>query len=192
MFLGIIRCIIDISSKSRLASADVKSKRARVIVLEELESKTAGRGKLKADGGTGWALVGADDVGVARLEAADGTVLESLRWLVGVCGALVGGAGQNVRNKTTLTVEAVRASLELVQLWEQEDEGASLAGVRGRNVKVEDGRDGAVDSAVVLSAVSGVWRARRDWHDQVRVLVVTVDVSWAGTGRGGRGSSASG
>lgn len=97
-----------------------------------------------------------------------------------------------MRNKTTLAVELVRAGLELAQLWEEEDERASLAGVRSRNVKVEDGRNGAVDSAVVLSAVSCLWRAGRDWHDQVRELIVTVDVSWAGTRRGGSSSRASG
>jgi len=73
-----------------LTGTDVETKRARVIVLEELERKAVGRGQLEADGGTTWAAVRADNVAVARLEAADGTVLQSLGWLVGVGRALVG------------------------------------------------------------------------------------------------------
>lgn len=142
-----------------LARANVETKRARVIVLEEVQGKAAGSRELKADSAVGWALVGADDVRVARLQAADGAVLRSLRWLIGVGGALVGDAGENVRNETALSVELVRASLKLAQLREEEDKRACLSGVRCRNVKVEDAGNSAVDGSVVGSAIGGVWRA---------------------------------
>jgi len=73
-----------------LTGTDVETERARVIVLEELERKAVGGRQLEADCGTSWAAVGADDVAVAGLEAADGAVLQSLGWLVGIGRALVG------------------------------------------------------------------------------------------------------
>jgi len=87
-----------------------------------------------------------------------------------------------VGDETTLVVEGVGASLELALLREEEDERAGLASIGGRNIKVEDGGDSAVDGTVVLGAVRGVGRGRADRDNQVRVLVVTVDVSWASTG----------
>lgn len=68
-------------------------------------------------------------------------------------------------------------------LREQEHERAGLAGVRGWDVEVEDGADLWRDGAVVGSAIGGGGFARVNWDDEVRVLVLSVEVGRARSSR---------
>ena len=114
---------------SCLAGTDKDTQRAGVVVLKEVQRKAVDRGNVKGDLGTGRARVGADDIAVAGSDGADHAVLELGGRHVGVRGAGVGVAVQEVRVNATLSVESVAARLELAKLGEEEDQRALLASV---------------------------------------------------------------
>lgn len=68
---------------------------------------------------------------------------------------------------------------------QQEDERASLAGVGGGDVEIEDRRGGGRNGAVVRCALGGSGGGAGDGDDQVRVLVATRQSRGAGLRRGG-------
>ena len=79
-----------------------------------------------------------------------------------------------------LTVEGEVRCLKLALLREEEDEAAGLALVGLRDVEVVDRASGTVDLPVVRCTVSLVWVLGGDRDNQVRVLVVAIQVGWAG------------
>jgi len=86
--------------------------------------------------------------------------------------------------------EGVVGGLEQALGGKSEDELASLASIALRDVEVEDGASGAVDSSVVLSAIGLVRGSGVDGDNQVGVLVSSGEVvgaDGAGGSCGGRG-----
>ena len=69
----------------------------------------------------------------------------------------------------------VAGSNKVLDLWEEEVERAGLVCVGGRDVEVEDGREGGVDAGEVLSTEGGSGGGGGDGHNQVGVLVVAAE-----------------
>ena len=63
--------------------------------------------------------------------------------------------------------------------WEEEDQGASLAGVRGGDVEVVDCGHGGGDFAEVVCAGWDGWGGGVDGDDEMWEFPVTVEVCWA-------------
>jgi hypothetical protein len=119
------------------ARSHEKTKRGRVVILEEAERKpTLGR-KLNRLGGASLASSGGDDVAVAGL---DGNIAEvfSDGWCVAPGGRLAGDRAQLTAAKASRSRESVVGSGQILLLREEEDNGALLSGILGWDVEVED------------------------------------------------------
>lgn len=162
--------------------------RRGVVVLEEVEVGATSVLHLEADCLSSGALEGRNQVGVARGDRGNAVVLLDLG---SIAEGSLRSSGRLQHGEIDLAVaaEGVRRGLEVLLLGEQEDETAGLAGVRGRNVKVEDARDGGRDCAVERGARSLVGRRGVDGYDQVGEFILSGEIGRAaGDGRlGGRG-----
>jgi hypothetical protein len=128
---------------------------------------------------------GRDAVRIARSDREVTKVLLDARRVVVSCGRS-GRGGQFGHVDLAISAERVRGRLQVGLVGEEEDERAGLAGVGGRDVKVEDGRDGGRNLAIVRRAFGGVGRRGVNRHDQVRVLVVAGEGSRAARAGGRR------
>lgn len=172
-----------------LASGDEQTDGAWVPVLEVVEAGSRDRADSVRDslasgareaGNNGGGTRGDSEVAEVSLDAA----------LSGVGGRVGGHGGQLREVNLAVAGEAEGRGLELVLLGEEEDKRAS-ASVGLGDVEVEDGADVGGDGAVVGCAERLVRRRGGDRDDQVRVLVLAVEVGWAALGatRGGRSRS---
>jgi len=153
-----------------LADGHEKTQWAGVPVLEEVQSHAALRGQLVRHFLACFAAAGGHDVAIAGLKLEVVEVAGDLRYAV-VSGLLSSGRFQLVTTHAARAGVVVVGSLKVLLLREEEDNGASLALVAGRDVKVEDAARGAVDLAKVRGAVALVGRVLVDWNDEVRSLV---------------------
>lgn len=170
----------------RLAGSDVETQGRRVPVLKEVEAETALRAELDRLPRASLALHVGNDVAVARLDG-DGAEVLAHRWCVAPGGLTNLGRGAELGEAdATGAGEGVGASLEVLLLREEEDDGALFALVALRNVEVEDGGGSAVDLTEVGGAIGGILALRGDRDDGVRSLVGAGKSGLAGRARGGR------
>jgi hypothetical protein len=163
-----------------LASGDEQTDGAWVPVLEVVEAGSRNRVDLVRDSLAGGAREACNNGGGTRGDSEAAEV--SLDAAFGGVGGLVGGHGaQLLEVNLAVAGEAEGGGLELVLLGEEEDKRAS-ASVGLGDIEVEDGADVGGDGAVVLCAESLVRRRGGDRDDQMRVLVLTVEVGWAALG----------
>lgn len=162
-----------------LALAHIHANGTRVVILEVLERKVTRAAHLVRDTLTRGAIKRISSPAAARHDvegsalAVLGRLVAPRRLLIGVGLELGDGALAGAR-------ESEGGGLEVGLLGEEEDGGAFFARVRGGDIKVEDGAGVAVYFAVVLGAVGLVGVLGVDRDDQVRVLVVAVEVLGAG------------
>ena len=124
---------------NHLAHGDVEANGAWVVVLEVVEGQAARGSDLVADALPAGARTAGDDILIASRDAGWSTeILVNLRDSA-VAGLLGSWAAQQRNVKPTGTAETESRGSELVLGREEEDERASLARIRGWNVKVEDG-----------------------------------------------------
>lgn len=169
-----------------LALGDVQTNGRRVVVLEVVQVGVTSSRNLKADALASGAVKGGNVVAVAGRDSHD-AVVSLLGGLVVVGGATGSGVLELGKVELAVALEGEARGLEVLLLGEEEDEAALLAGVAAGNVKVENGRDVAVDVAKVRGALGGVRVGLVDGDDQVRELVRAVEVGRAGVlGRRGR------
>lgn len=161
-----------------LALTDISADRARIVVLEVVQRQAAGSTHLIGDCLTRSARVGHDCVRVARRYAVDG--LDGLACTLVVERGLLASIGIALRElQTSRARDGEGRSLKVLLLWEKEDQSAGVARVRLGNVEVEERADIAIGLSVVGGS-RGVGRlGRRDGHDQVRVLVLAVQIGRA-------------
>jgi len=109
---------------ANLASGDVKTNGARVVILEEAQASSRGRAKLVRDSPSSWASEGRHNGGRARSDGLDTEVS-----LDGTLRGIRGGLGSDVveLNEVNLPIarEIVGGSLKLGLLWKEEYQGAS-------------------------------------------------------------------
>lgn len=141
-----------VQAYSHLALADIQAKRARVVVLEVVEGKVTLAADLVADSLSSSARARGNRVRVARSNG-HGSKVGLLARLVGVGGLLAGRTLELGEVDLAGAGNSVGRSLEILLLWEQEDDGTGLARVRGGDVEVEDRASVAVDLAVVGCAI---------------------------------------
>lgn len=171
---------------SHLANGDVSTDWAWVVVLEVLQVKAISGRDLHADTLTSGASHAGNEVLVAGSDVGDGVadVAGSGNSVVG--GLLSGWSSERGNLHATLAVEGEGRGLQIILLGEEEDERASLAGVLGLDVEVEDAAHSWGDGGEVRGTLSDRWVGRVDWHDEMWVLVSTAQVGWALlVGRGG-------
>lgn len=161
-----------------LALTDISADRARIVVLEVVQRQAAGSTHLVGDCLARSARVGHDCVRVARRYAVDG--LDGLAGTLVVERGLLASIGIALRElQTSRARDGEGRSLKVLLLWEKEDQSAGVARVRLGNVEVEERADIAIGLSVVGGS-RGVGRlGRRDGHDQVRVLVLAVQIGRA-------------
>jgi hypothetical protein len=179
---------LQLLQQTRLTASDVGSDGAWVVVLEVLKGEVTLAADLVADGLASSAGTRGDGVRVAGGDTHGGKV-RLLTGLVGVSSLLVGWALELGEVDLAGAGDGEGRGLKVLLLGEQENKRAGLARVRRRNVEVKDRAGVAVDLAVVLGAVSLVGLLRVDRYDEVGVLVVSVQISWAhatGLSRSGR------
>jgi hypothetical protein len=164
-----------------LALANIHAKRRWVVVLEEVESISTLATHLVRHSLPSSTRTRSNNIGITRGKAHASQVA-GLAGLVSPRGLLVGRAAQLREAALSAARGSVAGGLEVLLVGEQEDDRACLAGVGGRDVEVEDGASGLVDFAVVRGAGGVIGRAGVDGDDQVRVLVVSIQVCRAGTG----------
>jgi hypothetical protein len=153
----------------RLVNVDVKADRARVEVLEVVETGVANGLHLDGDGLTSAAGSLVDVVRVASRHLLGGEHLVGLG-LGLVSGALDAGRLQDAELDFAGAGHREGGGLELRLLGEEEVERASLAGVGGGDVEVEDGADRAGGGTVEGGVVALVGLGGVDGDDQVREL----------------------
>ena len=176
---------------AHLARGHEETERRRVVVLEEVERKTALGRKLDGLGGASLAVTGRDNVAVTR---HDGEIAEVLSdgWCVAVGSLLVRNRAQLAATKAAGAREGVVGGGQVLLLREEEDNGALLSGVFRRDVEVEDRASGGADFAKVGSALRDVGLVRGDGDDQVRSLVSAGEASLASRATGGGSARACG
>jgi len=149
-----------------------------VVVLEEVQIGATGILHLICNCLTGRAGEGRDHIRVTRRDSNVTQVLGNRGKVVGV-GRAAHRAGKLSKVDLAITTEAVRRGLKIFQLGEQEDQTASLAGVRGGDIKVESARDARGNGAIVTST-SGLIRGRRvNSNDQVGELIIAGEIGRA-------------
>lgn len=149
--------------------------RRRVVVLKEVEVGRAGVLHLVSDGLASRALEGRDEVRVAGGHGEVTEVLLDVRAVV-VVGRTLGGGVKLSEVDLAIAAERVRRSLEILQVREEENEAAGLAGVRVGNVEVEDRRHSVGDGSVERGARRLVRGRRVNGDDQVGILIVAREV----------------
>ena len=153
----------------RLVDVDVKADGARVEVLEVVETGVANGLHLDCDGLAGTARSLVDVVRIAGRHLLGAEDLLGLG-LVLVSGALDAGRLQDAELDFAGAGEREGGGLELGLLGEEELERASLAGVGGGDVKVEDCADRAGGGTVERGVVALLGHGGVDGDDQVREL----------------------
>ncbi len=126
--------------KTTLAHSDVESNRARIIILEIPQSAGAGTLQLEAHGLPTRARERRNAVGIPWAHARDAIIRLHAR-RIGVAR----GLGRNTTQEGEINGPAgpgEGGGDEVGLGGEEEDEGTGLAGIRGRDVEVEDRRDG--------------------------------------------------
>jgi len=99
-----------------------------VVVLEVVKSVAAGGADLVTDCLSSGARTGGNNVAVTWL-GVDGGEGGVVGWLVGPSGRLRSRLGEGREGQATGTGKGVGRSLKLSLSWEEEDDGAGLAGV---------------------------------------------------------------
>ena len=159
-------------SSSHRARCDIEPNRCRVVVLEVAQARASHRADLDAHGGIRGAGPSRDAITATRRDRPDAVVQ---RYGGGVgegrlarCGAAEPGEVDGAR-----PAEVVAGRLQLRLLGEQEHQRALQPVVAGRDVEVEDRRDGRRDGAEEGRAVGRGGRGGVDRDDQMRVLVAS-------------------
>lgn len=168
-----------VRSKSVLAGGDVQADGARVVVLEVLKAQATVGTKLVALRGACSTVTRGDHVAVAGHWREVAGVLFGLGARV-VRRALLGSRAEVVDRDGAFPVEGEVGRLEVALLGEEEDEAASLALIGLRNIEVVHRASGPIDLPVVRCTVGLIWVLRRDGNDQVRVLIVALQICRAG------------
>lgn len=150
--------------------------RRRVPVLEEVEVGIASILHLVRDSLASWTRESGDEV---RVTGRDGDLTQVLqdRGHVIVRGRFSSNLGQLRDIDLAVATECVVGGLEISPLREEEDQAAGLAGIRRRNVEVEDSRDGWGDCAKLRGTTRSTGRRRVHGNNQVRVLIVARGVT---------------
>jgi len=160
----------------------------RVPIIHPRDVKATNSGELVGESLASGTRSGGDDL---LSTDSDGDCGDGLGGRNVVVRGGLGGRSAELRNSDGATGgEGVVGGLEQALGGESEDELASLASIALRNVEVEDGAGGAVDSSVVLSAIGLVRGGGVNRDNQVGVLVGSGEVvgaDGAGGSRGGRG-----
>lgn len=169
-----------------LACGDVQAKRRRVVVLEVVEVRVACSRDLKGNGRSSGAVKRGNVVSVSRRDGDD-AIVSRLGRLVVVSGALRSRRRELGKVELAVTSKGVVGCLKILLVREEEDQAALLASIRGGDVKVEDGRDGARDGTKVLRSRGRVRVGAVNGNDQVRELVRPVEVGRASLRRRRRG-----
>jgi len=154
------------------------------LTLEVVQSSAVLRDKLVRNSGTSSTSSAGDDGRATRGDGEDTEVLGDLG-LVSVGGALGSNAGELLEVNSTRAAHGVVGCDKILLVREEELERAGLALEGSRDVEVEDGGEGGVDTSEVLGSVGSVGRVLVNGHNQVRVLVLlTGDTLGASAGGG--------
>jgi hypothetical protein len=165
---------------NNLALADVHANGAWVVILEVVDGEVTAAANLVAHSLASFAIARLDGVGVAGAEL-HGSKIPSLSRSVAPSSLCVGIALELADGAFSLTRDCVVGGLKVRFLGQHEHGRASLTGVRGRDIEVEDGADVGADRAVVRGAISLVGVLGVNGYNQMRVLVIAVEVLRAGT-----------
>jgi len=165
---------------NNLALADVHANGAWVVILEVVDGEVTAAANLVAHSLASFAVARLDGVGVAGAEL-HGSKIPSLSRSVAPSSLCVGIALELADGAFSLTRDCVVGGLKVRFLGQHEHGRASLTGVRGRDIEVEDSADVGADRAVVRGAIGLVGVLGVNGYNQMRVLVIAVEVLRAGT-----------
>lgn len=126
-----------------------------VPVFEEFKIGTSRILHLVGHGLSSLAREGGNQVRVAR---GDGDSSQALRdgWDIVIGGRAADSLRELADGNLAVTGEAIRSSLEIFLLGEQEDQAAGLARIRRRDIEVEGSGNSRIDSSVEPAAVGGI------------------------------------
>jgi len=144
------------SSPHPSALGDVNANRRRIVILKIPQIRIPHSLQLIADSLTGWAREGSNGIRVPRCNNS-----HAIRCLLtrrsGIRRAIRSDTIKQREGNASVPAECERRSFKLVLCWEEEDEGAGLAGVGSGNVEVVDCGDCGGDFAEVACAGWDGW-----------------------------------
>ena len=126
------------------ASGNVQSNRAWVVILEVVQGGIATGLQLKRYSSVSWASKSCYGIRIAWSNSGD-PIISLDGWGIVICGWGRGNTRELGEINTSITRECIGGGLKLGLFWEEEDQTASLSGIRGWDIEVEYWRGGRVN-----------------------------------------------